>query len=231
MDGKWATFSRWTTFWSGWTFNLNNSSGSRSTFGFTHLEDPRNLTIQERATRIINTNKLSLNHQLAVFTVMGTQEPHVVRLFPNTTCSCPAKSHCYHIVAARMAIGVTEIVTKRPTLNLTQLRRNKRKRADKTSGRKQPRFLDENVTAAQDTNVTPAPPPVETEDDEETTNVPEYNSSDNCCTCSSAEPPPKNGNESKDIHWIQCDDCPRWYHTICVGISARKKKYICDLCK
>ena len=107
---------------------------------------------------IIQSNKLILNPQLSVFTVIETQELHVVRLFPTTTCSCPAKSHCYHIVAARMAIGVTHNVTKRP-LNLTQLCRNKRKRADKTSGRKQPKILDEDVIPAprdDDEDIIPA---------------------------------------------------------------------------
>ena len=124
---------------------------------------------------------------------MGTQEPLVVRLFPKTTCSCPAKSHCYHIVAARMAIGVNEIETRQP-LNLTQLRQNKRKRADKTSGRKQTRILDEDVTAAQDTDDTPAPP-VEVEDQEETPLVPVY-STEICYSCSAAEPPPRKGEKS-----------------------------------
>jgi len=39
---------------------------------------------------------------------------------------------------------------KSQTLNLTQLQRNKRKQADKTSGRKQPRFRDVDVEGADD---------------------------------------------------------------------------------
>ena len=71
---------------------------------------------------------------------MGTLELHVVRLFSITTRSCPAKSHCYHIVAARMAIGVTgNNITKR-SLNFDETRDNK---TGKTLGRKQPRILDE----------------------------------------------------------------------------------------
>jgi len=41
-------------------------------------------------------------------------------------------------MAARLAIGISSASTKR-TINLSQLRKNKRKRADKTSGRKHPR--------------------------------------------------------------------------------------------
>src|SRR6218665_928966 len=259
-----------------------------------------------RAYRIIQNNKLSLNPQLSVFTFMGTREPHVVRLFPTTTCSCPAKSHCYHIIAARMAIGFAgNNTTKRP-LNLTQLRRNKRKRPDKTSGRKQPRILDEDVIPApsdaeevisaqryyiptHDNNVAPvpeepefredvipapsdaeevisaqrddvpthdnnivAPVPEETEfreyvipapSDAEDIPTRDYPSvvpvreepefRDNICySCSAAEPPCEKHQSSKHkkTHWIECDTCPRWYHNVCVNVSNRKRKYICDMC-
>ena len=54
---------------------------------------------------IINQNQINLDPRLAVFTVNGTTEPRVVRLFPTTTCSCPAKANCYHVQAAKMAVG------------------------------------------------------------------------------------------------------------------------------
>jgi len=69
--------------------------------------------------------------------------------FPSTTCSCPAQTNCYHVVAARMAVGLNE-TTKKKTVNLTQLRKNVRKRPDKTSGRKRPRVNDTDVVAAGD---------------------------------------------------------------------------------
>jgi len=84
-----------------------------------------------------------------VFTVVGTSEPRVVRLFPNVTCSCPAKSDCYHVLAAKMSVGLhNETLTRK--LNLTQLRKNKRKRPDKTAGRKRPRTDDMDVIPAGD---------------------------------------------------------------------------------
>ena len=48
-----------------------------------------------------------------------------------------------------MAVGITSNTQKR-TLNLTQLRKNTRKRPDKTSGRKRPRLDDIDVVAADD---------------------------------------------------------------------------------
>jgi len=59
-----------------------------------------------------------------------------VRLFPRESSSCPARTSCYHISAARLAVGLSDSGTRSP-LNLT--RRNKRRRAVKTSGRKRPR--------------------------------------------------------------------------------------------
>ena len=72
---------------------------------------------------------------LAIFTINGTSEPRVVRLFPTTTCCCAAKSNCYHILAARMAVGINGGSSKR-TVNLTQMRKNTRKCPGKTSGHK-----------------------------------------------------------------------------------------------
>jgi len=104
-------------------------------------------TVSERATDVILRDAISLNAKLATFVVSGTTEPRVVRLFPKTTCSCPATSCCYHILAAKRAIGL-DVVVKRKTVNLTQLRRNTRKRVDKTSGRKRPRPADVDVVQA-----------------------------------------------------------------------------------
>ena len=87
--------------------------------------------------------------RLAIFTVNGTSESRVVCLFPTTTCSCPTKCNCYHILAARMAVGINGNSSKR-TVNLTQLRKNTHKRPDKTSGHKCPRLGNFKVVAAVD---------------------------------------------------------------------------------
>ena len=81
-------------------------------------------------SRQLHHSVLVRSLKAAVFTVMGTIEPRVVKLFPTTTCSCPAKINCYHIKAAEMAVGLAKESTKH-RITLTQLRRNKRKKADK----------------------------------------------------------------------------------------------------
>ena len=110
------------------------------------------LTSRERAKDVVERGLLTLDPKLSVFTVVGTQEPRLVKLFPRLSCSCPATATCYHIMAAKMAVGMAVPDVHTGTVNLTQLRRNKRKRADKTSGRKQPRLrhVDVDVEPADD---------------------------------------------------------------------------------
>ena len=102
------------------------------------------------ATCVIANGNISLDPRLHIFTVAGTMDPRVVRLFPATSCSCPASSQCYHVLTAKMAIGLQDNGEPTWRINLTQLRHNKRKRADKTSGRKRPRQNDVDVIAAGD---------------------------------------------------------------------------------
>jgi len=80
-------------------------------------------TTYERAATVVANDKISLNGKLAVFTVLGTTEPRVVKLFPTTPCSCLSQSNCYHILAARVAVGCSE-KPKIRQLNLTQNEQN-----------------------------------------------------------------------------------------------------------
>jgi len=85
--------------------------------------------------------------RLHVFTADRTNEPCVVRLFPPESSSCPARTSCYHITAARLAVGLSDSGTRR-LLNLT--RRNKRRRADKTAGPKRPQASDVDIVPVGD---------------------------------------------------------------------------------
>lgn len=108
------------------------------------------LSKKERARRIIQENKISYDSKLHTFTVLGSEDkPHALKLFPKATCSCPSTAECYHIMAAKMYLGMEDI-GKQEKLNLTQLRRNSRKRKAKKSGRKIPRVGDCDVYPAPD---------------------------------------------------------------------------------
>jgi len=88
---------------------------------------------------IIDNRKTAYNEKLQAFTVKGTSgNVHAVRLFPKTSCTCPAGgSSYYHILVAKMSIEM-EDRTSLSKVNLTMLRRNARSKKDKTSGQKKP---------------------------------------------------------------------------------------------
>ena len=56
------------------------------------------LTSTECAATVIHNQQIALDTRLAIFTNNDTSEPRAVHLFPTTTCSCPTKSNCYHIL-------------------------------------------------------------------------------------------------------------------------------------
>ena len=89
---------------------------------------------------IIEKKQISHNLELGVFTVVGTTgKPHAICLF---------LKECYHILAVRMSIGLEGSSQKK--INLTQLRRNTRSRAERKSGRKVPRPGDYQLNSAPD---------------------------------------------------------------------------------
>jgi len=104
----------------------------------------------ERAKAIVDNGQVSLNQKLVLFTVMGTQQSRVIRLFPCVSCSCPVTATCYHAIAAKTAVGLPVWDAGGRKVNLKQLGRNRRKRADKTSGWKCPRVRDVDVIPAAD---------------------------------------------------------------------------------
>ena len=107
----------------------------------------RTLTAHARAQLVVQNDKISFDTKLHVFNVKGLSGvTRVVTLFPRPSCSCPSCScpstgECYHILAAKLIMGMS-VSTKPTRRNLTQLRRNTRSKKDKKSGRKKPRAKD-----------------------------------------------------------------------------------------
>ena len=89
------------------------------------------------------------NPSLKVFTVKGTNKAHVVTLFPKETCTCPSTVTCYHIIAARISVGINDEKSPKQW-NLSQLHRNARSCKEKKSGRRRPRPGDVDCSPAPD---------------------------------------------------------------------------------
>lgn len=102
----------------------------------------KSLSTQARAQIVLQSDNLSFDTKLHVFNVRGLSGiTRVVSLYPKPTCSCPSTGECYHIVAAKLSLGMPISEANKKT-NLTQLRRNTRSRKEKRCGRKRPRPLD-----------------------------------------------------------------------------------------
>ena len=80
-----------------------------------------------RARKLIEDGKIVHNAQLKVFTVAGSTGNYVTTLYPKETCTCSAKKDCYHIIAAKLSIGMNMEAKKPVYVNLSQLRRNSHK--------------------------------------------------------------------------------------------------------
>lgn len=108
-----------------------------------------NMSSEARAQAVLKAGDVTFDPKLHCFLVKGTSGiVRVVTLFPKETCSCPSMGQCYHLLATRLSVGITEPIAKKDVRhNLTQLRKNTRSRNDKKSGRKRPRPKDEHPAA------------------------------------------------------------------------------------
>ena len=97
-------------------------------------------------------NKVSFNPQIHIFNVEGIQGVvQVVTLHPKETCSFPAGGTCYHIMAARLSIGMKEI-PKYKERNFSMLYKTAKGKSKQKSGRKRPLTKDESLSAGQHSN-------------------------------------------------------------------------------
>ena len=102
----------------------------------------QSLSSEARARQVLANDNISFDSKLHVFNVKGESgATRVVTLFPKASCSCPSMNECYHIMTARMFLGMA-VPTKQTKRNLSQLRKNTRTRREKKSGRKRPRPND-----------------------------------------------------------------------------------------
>ena len=116
----------------------------------------RNLTQRQRACQLIQESKITYDSKLHTFTVLGSESrPYALKLFPKPVCSCASTTECYHLIAAKMYLGMEDMEEPKK-FNLTQLRKNARKRKEKKSGRKVARVGDYEVYPAPDAITTNA---------------------------------------------------------------------------
>ena len=59
-----------------------------------------------RAQLIIDQQQCVYDPKVKAFLVQGTSQVHAVKLFSKTSCTCLAKKECYHILAAKLYMGI-----------------------------------------------------------------------------------------------------------------------------
>lgn len=70
------------------------------------------------------------------FMILGSQGKHyAVTISPKETCQCPSTGTCYHILAAKMSVGMDVGQSKR-IFNLSKLNKGAKKKIDKKSALK-----------------------------------------------------------------------------------------------
>lgn len=121
------------------------------------IEQVQQSTTQKSlALSAIAQKKVFLCPESQSFVVEGSKgDKYAVTLAPKEECQCPSIGTCYHIIAARMSVGL-EAKSEKTVYNLTQLRKNSRKRPDKYAGKKKPRPIDR-LDVINESVIVPAP--------------------------------------------------------------------------
>ena len=104
-----------------------------------------------RAQLILKNKNCVYQDNLKTSVVQNTSGTHAAKLFPKESCTCPAKKECYHMIPAKLYMGM-EVKNKTRKITMTQLRRNIRPKSSKRKGRKDP-LTEDGVEAAPDVKV------------------------------------------------------------------------------
>lgn len=81
-----------------------------------HFEDLKATSTTQRSLAIsaIRNNKVHLHTSAKSFIVEGTRgDKYAVTLHPNESCQCEALWNCWHIIVAKMSIGVDDDTDKK----------------------------------------------------------------------------------------------------------------------
>ena len=127
----------------------------------------KNENIQHNQSQIalawdaVENKRVELVSHMSSFLVQGSnQKTYSVQPYPKEVCNCPSTTTCWHIIATKLSIGIINTIPAKCTINLSQLKRNSRRRVDNKSGRKRPR--------PDDTDIEIVPAPESKENDNET---------------------------------------------------------------
>ena len=98
---------------------------------------PSSLSVYENTRMAMEEKIVLINYGFCSFSFKGFRNiTNSVTLFPEVTCTCPATRDCYHIVAYKMWIGLTDMPSKKETVQLSEgMFGKKAKRAELGKGK------------------------------------------------------------------------------------------------
>jgi hypothetical protein len=107
-------------------------------------QDTDRKTFLSVAKYSIDNNFITLNPSLQSITMRSFRNPianYVIHLWPKTSCSCPSRGKCYHIIACRMSLGMYDAKEK-SSLNISEIIKENEKAKHTRSGKKHFRKVD-----------------------------------------------------------------------------------------
>lgn len=88
------------------------------------------------AMDVMRNNNISYDTKCGVFIIkQPKKEAKIVTLFSKTKCSCLSTGECFHILAAKLNLGMKIKNTHITTTNLTKLRKRNRSKSKKDNKR------------------------------------------------------------------------------------------------
>jgi hypothetical protein len=83
-------------------------------------QDADRKTVLSMAKYSIDNNFITINLSLQFFTMRSFRNPKInyaIHLWPKSSCTCPSKGKCYHIIACRMSLGMCD-ANEKSSLNM-----------------------------------------------------------------------------------------------------------------
>ena len=115
-------------------------------------------TQEDLAKKVISSDGVKLVSEMNAFMVCGLKDKkYTVTLFPKEECQCPATGTCYHIIAAKLSIGIKNTEKKEERKLISLMRYKNRPKTQRRIGTKKQKPSDfENIIPAPDSKLAKA---------------------------------------------------------------------------
>ncbi len=117
-------------------------------------QDADRKTVLSMAKYSIDNNFITLSPSLQSFTMRSFRNPRVnydIQLWPKTSCTCPSRGKCYHIIACQMSLGMYDTKEK-SSLNISEIMKENEKAKHTRRGKKHFRKVEKIISTKRDSS-------------------------------------------------------------------------------